>query len=145
MYLTKAQIKALWFLVAILTITLVIQYVMILLSDQTAYDFSDFDREFFKKRDSILTIDSVYQNKPLAVFENNFSLQTIQTIQFPININSASIKELESLPRIGPKLAERIIKFRYEQGLFQVKEDLKKVKGIGDKTFEQLKDLIVVE
>ncbi|NLJ33035.1 MAG: ComEA family DNA-binding protein [Firmicutes bacterium] len=59
-----------------------------------------------------------------------------------VNINRASQAELETLPGIGPVLAQRIISHREGQGPFQRPEDLKKVSGIGDKTFEALKDLI---
>ncbi len=59
-----------------------------------------------------------------------------------VNINRADRAQLETLPGIGPTLAQRIISYREEQGPFHRIEDLKKVSGIGDKTFEGLKDLI---
>lgn len=62
-----------------------------------------------------------------------------------ININTASAAELEALPGIGPVLAQRIIDHRQANGPFGRLEDIKKVKGIGDKTFEHLKDLIATE
>ena len=62
-----------------------------------------------------------------------------------INISTASKRELMILPRIGPKMAERIIAYREANGPFQSKEEIMKVKGIGKKTFENLKELIVVE
>lgn len=62
-----------------------------------------------------------------------------------ININTATKAELETLPRIGPAIAQRIIDFREENGKFAKITDLLKVKGIGEKTFEGLKDLITVE
>ncbi len=61
-----------------------------------------------------------------------------------ININTASPAELDKLPRIGPKVAQRIIDYRKEHGLFKRIEDLMKVKGIGEKTFAKLKDLVTV-
>ncbi|HSA96979.1 MAG TPA: helix-hairpin-helix domain-containing protein [Acidobacteriota bacterium] len=61
-----------------------------------------------------------------------------------VNINTATQVELESLPRIGPKVAQRIIEFRTQNGNFKKVEDLMKVKGIGEKIFQQLKDLITV-
>ena len=51
-----------------------------------------------------------------------------------ININTAGQAELESLPRIGPKVAQRIIEFRTQNGNFKKVEDIMKVKGIGEKT-----------
>lgn len=62
-----------------------------------------------------------------------------------ININTASAKELEELPGIGPALANRIVSYRETNGPFKSIEDLKKVSGIGEKRFEAIKDLIVVE
>ena len=62
-----------------------------------------------------------------------------------ININTATVKELVKLKRIGPKYAERIIKYREENGPFKIPEDIMKVKGIGPKTFEANKDIITVQ
>jgi len=61
-----------------------------------------------------------------------------------VNINSASQVELEKLPRIGPKVATRILDYRREHGPFKRVEDLMKVKGIGEKIFARLKDLVTV-
>jgi comEA protein len=61
-----------------------------------------------------------------------------------ININTASLEELQKLPRIGPQVAQRIIDYRKENGNFKKIEELLKVRGIGEKTFNQLKDLITV-
>ncbi len=61
-----------------------------------------------------------------------------------ININTATQAELESLPRIGPATAQRIIEYRTANGPFGRIEDIMNVRGIGPATFEQLKDLITV-
>ncbi len=61
-----------------------------------------------------------------------------------ININTASASELESLPRIGPKVAQRIVDFRTKNGNFKKVEEIMKVQGIGEKVFDQIKDLITV-
>ena len=62
-----------------------------------------------------------------------------------ININTASVEELQELPRIGPKVAQRIVDFRKEHGRFKRIEEIMKVKGIGESTFERIRDLIMVE
>jgi len=61
-----------------------------------------------------------------------------------ININTASVEELQKLPRIGAKVAQRIVDFRKEHGRFNRIEDLMKVNGIGESIFSSLKDLITV-
>ncbi len=62
----------------------------------------------------------------------------------PININTDTAAELESLLGIGEVIAQRIVEYREKNGPFETIEDIKKVSGIGEKTFEQLKDRIVV-
>lgn len=62
-----------------------------------------------------------------------------------ININTASLEQLQTLEGIGPKKAERIILFRKEHGNFEVIEDIMKIDGIGRKTFEKFKDNITVK
>jgi competence protein ComEA len=62
-----------------------------------------------------------------------------------ININTASVEELTQLKGIGPSHAAKIIEFRQKNGPFKIPEDLIKVPGIGQKTFEKNKDLILVE
>lgn len=61
-----------------------------------------------------------------------------------VNLNTASSSELETLPRVGPATAERIIAWRETNGRFGSVDDLLNVPGIGDKTFESLKDLVTV-
>ena len=59
-----------------------------------------------------------------------------------IDINKATLEELQELPGIGPSKAAAIIAKRDELGSFKTIEDLKLVSGIGEKTYEKLKDLI---
>ncbi|MBC7251594.1 MAG: helix-hairpin-helix domain-containing protein [Anaerolineae bacterium] len=61
-----------------------------------------------------------------------------------VNINTATAEELDTLPGIGPALAQRIIEYRQTNGPFQSIEEIKNVSGIGDKLFEKLKDLITI-
>jgi competence protein ComEA len=61
-----------------------------------------------------------------------------------VNINSASVDELQLLPRIGPSVAARIVEHREKNGQFKTAEDLMLVRGIGEATFELLKPYVSV-
>ena len=63
---------------------------------------------------------------------------------FRININTASAQTLETLPGIGPILAQMIVDFRNQNGLFQIIEDIRQVPGIGPGTFDRIQNLITV-
>jgi competence protein ComEA len=62
----------------------------------------------------------------------------------PVNLNSATSAQLEALPGIGAKTAERIIDYRQKNGGFKKIEDLMNVRGVGEKNFLKLKPLITV-
>ncbi|HIU25610.1 MAG TPA: helix-hairpin-helix domain-containing protein [Candidatus Copromorpha excrementigallinarum] len=61
-----------------------------------------------------------------------------------ININTADSGQLQEITGVGPVTAEKIISYREENGRFDSIEDIKNVSGIGDKTFEKMKDEIKV-
>jgi competence protein ComEA len=61
-----------------------------------------------------------------------------------ININAASIEQLDKLPGIGPKTAAKIVEYRQKNGAFKKIEELMNVKGIGEKAFLRLKSQIAV-
>lgn len=61
-----------------------------------------------------------------------------------ININTATLEELDKLPGVGEATANKIISHREENGQFKNIEDIKNVNGIGDKKFENMKELICV-
>jgi competence protein ComEA len=61
-----------------------------------------------------------------------------------INLNTATMAELESLPGIGPALAGRIVEYRETYGPFQTVDDLLNVKGIGPALLEKIRDLVEV-
>lgn len=68
-----------------------------------------------------------------------------QGVHFPMNINTADVEALCLLDGIGEKTAEKIIDYREENGNFKTKEDLKNVKGIGDKKLQEISPYICVE
>lgn len=62
-----------------------------------------------------------------------------------VNLNAASKEEFETLPGIGPSKAAAFVKYREENGPYQNIEDIKEVSGVGEKTFEKLKEYIFVQ
>ena len=78
---------------------------------------------------------------PFAFAQSNAGKETGKLV----NINTATQSELESLPGIGPSLAKKIMDFRQKNGAFKSTQDLMAVQGIGEKKFEQLKNLITVK
>jgi competence protein ComEA len=61
-----------------------------------------------------------------------------------VNLNTASASQLEAVPGIGPKMAQRIVEYRQKNGAFKKIEELMNVKGIGEKSFLKLKAHITV-
>jgi competence protein ComEA len=62
-----------------------------------------------------------------------------------LNLNTATPKQLEALPGIGPALAKKIVEFREKKGGFKRVEELLAVPGISEKRWRVLKDLLVVD
>lgn len=62
-----------------------------------------------------------------------------------VNLNTASVKELEALPGIGRTTADNIVAYRTEKGKFRSVDELVKVKGVGDKTLDKVRNLVSVE
>lgn len=71
--------------------------------------------------------------------------KTRERAENAVNINTATVRELEKLPNVGAKLAERIVEHREKYGKFRKPEHLILVQGISDKRFRQMQNLIKTE
>jgi comEA protein len=145
MYFTKAQMRALWFIIVVLGASVLYQYVKFMIFTDKEYDFSTFEESFIKKRDSILTLQKLDSIRESSDSDEDKNKLIYSAVKFPININTAGENELIELPRIGPAMAKRIIQYREEKGPFQAKNDIMNVKGIGEKTFTKLENLITIK
>ena len=66
------------------------------------------------------------------------------TATAPVNLNTATVEQLATIPGVGEKMAERIIDYRQKNGGFKKVEDLMNVSGVGEKSFLKMKPLITV-
>lgn len=103
------------------------------------------------------TLESVLENydlpkdvdisalNPLQILNHNdlVNLPIIKEVTC-ISLNNGTIEELMSLKGVGAAIAQRIIDYRSDKGLFQSIEDIQNVKGIGPKVYEKLKDAICI-
>lgn len=62
----------------------------------------------------------------------------------PINLNTATVQQLEALPGVGTRTAQLIVEHRQKNGGFKKVEELMNIKGIGEKSFLKLKPLVTV-
>ena len=94
---------------------------------------------------TVLSTEPPVRSEPVKQTEPKKSSDSSEKkVTFPVNINTASKKELDALPGIGEVLAQRIIDYRSANGPFSTVDDLTKVKGIGAKTLEKLKPYATV-
>ncbi|MFI3174018.1 MAG: helix-hairpin-helix domain-containing protein [Bacillota bacterium] len=85
-----------------------------------------------------------------TVAEADFIFSSPQPLYLPgthgaVDVNTASQAVLEVLPGVGPAIGERIIEYREEHGDFTSVEELTNVKGIGEKTLENMREFIIVD
>lgn len=74
--------------------------------------------------------------------QNRTTKQAIANKPVLLNINTASVEELQTLPNIGESTAQRIVEYRTQHGNFASVDALQNVKGIGAKTLEKLKPFV---
>lgn len=147
---TRNEAKVIIFIVGVLVAGFSIKYYkqVINSSSKAPFDFSKSDDEF-KKLSAITHTEisdsfSKTSNEKIGIDETNRNSDRNDQNE-KINLNIATIGELETLPGIGNSTAEKIIAFRDKQKSFRNIEELMKVSGIGKKKFEKIKNLVTVK
>ena len=95
-----------------------------------------------KIKTNIVTSQNDTSNNDI-VSENNFNSNESEGNK--ININTADLDELDKIPGVGEATANKILNYREENGQFKSIEEIKNVNGIGEKKFENMKELICVK
>lgn len=80
----------------------------------------------------------------VAVFSLLMSPVAFAGSEYKIDLNTATMEQLQTLPRVGPKTAEAIVQYRKEHGNFQSVDDLVNIKGIGQKKLEKIRPLVKI-
>lgn len=89
--------------------------------------------------------DEVSQGQPLLFDVGEPAAEEGEPDNAPVNINTAGLEALDTLPGVGPAIAQSIIDHRQQNGPFTTIEDIMNVSGIGPAKFEQMKEMIAVE
>jgi len=145
-YLTKTEKRALLIVSAVIISGILIEWFNPHQINTKIYDYSLQDSLF-----KALSAHPVVSPQNELKNTKNTSRPGIKKPSTPllqnksININKATKDELIRLPRIGPKMADRIIEYRKTTGPFRNIKEIKKVKGIGDKTFIKLAPYIIIK
>lgn len=159
--LTKRELIVIGFLLCTFVLGLIIKYSG--WKTPADFDYRDRDKQFdeniksafsnLEKTKDSLTDEQRYRADELRRFsdslltnkENQPKTKSEVKLDKKININLAYATDLQLLPGIGEVIAERIVEYREQKGNFKKTEDIKKVKGIGDKKFDEIKEYITVE
>ncbi len=89
---------------------------------------------------------TIYLSRKVEV--NKYLIKKIgsnKSYSLRVNINSANEQEFDNLPGVGPKLAKKIIEYRFIHGSFESPDEIRAVKGLGVKKFSQIENYLTVQ
>jgi competence ComEA-like helix-hairpin-helix protein len=140
---TKNELRVVLFLILAFLVGSGIKiYKTSFMADDKSFDYSESDRVFQQLSQSNYppSVDTITE----VTSHENVNKKT-DLKQHSIRINTANKNELMKIPGVGEVTAERIILFRKENGVFKNELDLLKVKGIGKKKLEQIKQYLTFD
>lgn len=143
-HLAPIEKKGLLMISIILLVGFVVQWMQPHFLQEELYNYSVEDSVFTALSADTIAVESPVLKTPESSPKAKTGIKKTHPLKLKINVNTASAKELEKLPRIGPATARNIILYRQENGHFKTIEELQKVKRIGPKTLLKIKPYIVL-
>lgn len=147
--LTKTERRSLLLVVFVLALSAIIQWLRPHTIQTAQFDYTLQDSLFkalsADTQNISLTKQAVQSTKRIRKRTSRKSKKKEVLRPKSIRINSASVKELERLPYIGPKTADAIVRYRQEHGPFKTIEELDNVKRIGPKTIERIRPYLILD
>lgn len=111
-----------------------------------AYIVEDGTQIYIPKYNENLTdISLIREDAGEGIIKESVVNNETSTNKTKVNINTATKEKLITLPGIGDSMAEKIIEYRTQNGKFEKVEDIKKVSGIGESKFNNIKDMITIK
>ena len=135
--LTSDQRRAVLITIIIITIAAIIQWLQPHFYIPDALDYSESDSIFYRLSSQNHIKYTIHQTDIEQKSKKN-NITKSKPDPGTIDLNSATQKDLEKLPRVGPKTAQRILNYRKTKGRFNSNKELMEVKGIGPKTFQKI-------
>jgi competence protein ComEA len=93
---------------------------------------------------ALLALSLVALSVPALRAQDAPAAKAAMSASAPVNLNTATVAQLEALPGVGQRVAERIVEYRTKNGGFKKLEDLMNVQGIGEKSFLKLKPMLTI-
>jgi comEA protein len=152
--LTDTELKIFLFLISLLSAGIIYKNLTKeSYPEPPVFDYRVKDSLFMAAGDKNSTLSPVekpskrvdYKQEVLDFNTQNFSNLKKTAAEKSVNLNSAGLNDLVSIPGIGAKTAEKIIEYRNLTGSFKNIDELKKIKGIGSKKFEKIKIYVYTE
>jgi comEA protein len=146
--LTPSEKRVIFLIIFVLLTAAGFQLIQPFGTTQIIYDYSQPDSVFSRlshRKTCKSTSDSEITRHTYTTADSQLTYLKLSVDRqeiIAIDINKASEQDFTKLPRIGPAIAKRIINYRQTHGPFKSLEDIKKVKGIGAKTFIQIKPFL---
>lgn len=100
--------------------------------------------EEISELETVAAVEPQTEPADVSIKEDSVVPDQSEEPEYPLDINTATVDDLDELPKIGPVLAQRIVDYRSANGAFQFVEELMNVEGIGEAIFEKIKDFVEV-